>query len=316
MTSIRLLGILAGAALAACASVPPKELVSAREAYRRASAGTAATVAPADLHVAKLALDDAERTFKAKPDSYRTRDLAYIAERKAQIAEAKASISAEQGNEARSNADYQTTQGQQAAETKQDLTDARSALATSEQAGAKTAEKLAVARDARLVAEQNAQATQDNLAAEQRARAAAEQQTAVAQAALAKLAAVREEARGLVITLSGSVLFASNQAVLLPVSRTRLDQVADVLLANKERHLVIEGHTDSRGSDATNLDLSRRRAEAVRAHFVQRGYDADLITVAGIGEGRPVASNESAEGRANNRRVEIVIERKPQASNP
>ena len=119
----------------------------------------------------------------------------------------------------------------------------------------------------------------------------------------------------MVITLSGSVLFASNRATLLPEARTRLDQVAEVLLTTRERHLTVEGHTDSQGSVNFNLDLSQRRADAVRSYLVERGYQGDLIQAHGLGKGNPIADNASAEGRANNRRVEIIIAHEPQASN-
>ncbi|MDZ7767325.1 MAG: OmpA family protein [Melioribacteraceae bacterium] len=125
-------------------------------------------------------------------------------------------------------------------------------------------------------------------------------------AALAKLAA-KEEERGLVITLSGSVLFASNESVLMPAAQNKLNEVANALLESKERRITIEGHTDSQGSSSHNMDLAQKRAEAVRSYIISRGYSSDLIYAQGIGEGRPIADNNSAEGRANNRRVEIVI---------
>jgi outer membrane protein OmpA-like peptidoglycan-associated protein len=149
----------------------------------------------------------------------------------------------------------------------------------------------------------------EQLAAEQKARLDAENRAAVAQADLAKLAAVKEEARGLVITLSGSVLFASGKSALLPAAQNRLNQVADALMATKERKLTIEGHTDSQGSSSYNQVLSQQRADAVRSYLISRGYPSDLIQAQGIGEDRPVADNASAEGRANNRRVEIIVER-------
>jgi outer membrane protein OmpA-like peptidoglycan-associated protein len=247
------------------------------------------------LHVANQALAAAEQSFRDNPDSYQTRDLAYVAQRKAQLAEATASISIEQKSQAQSKEDLQTAQGKAVAKTKQDLSKTRTALAASERSGEATAEKLS---------------------AEQEARAAAEKRAADAQAALAKLAAVKEEPRGMVITLSGSVLFASNRAVLLPEARTRLDQVAEVLLTTRERHLTVEGHTDSQGSVNFNLDLSQRRADAVRSYLVERGYQGDLIQAHGMGKGSPIADNASPEGRANNRRVEIVIEHEPRAANP
>jgi Outer membrane protein and related peptidoglycan-associated (lipo)proteins len=271
-----------------CATTVPKELVNAREAYRRASTGTAAQVAPAEVHVAKQALVQAEKSFKENSDSYQTRDLAYVAQRKSELAEATASIAIEQKSQTQAKSDYLETQGKIVTKTKQDLSETRTALAASENSGEMTAKQLS---------------------AEQEARAAADQRAADAQAALAKLAAVKEEPRGMVITLSGSVLFASNQATLLPSARSRLEQVADVLLTTRERNITIEGHTDSQGSDSYNLDLSQRRADAVRNYFVERGYQADRIKAHGLGKGHPIADNASAEGRANNRRVEIIIER-------
>jgi len=127
------------------------------------------------------------------------------------------------------------------------------------------------------------------------------------------VANVTEEARGTVITLSGSVLFASGQATLLPIAQERLDQVARMLLDNPGRSIRIEGHTDSRGSAARNQELSRLRAESVRQYLISRSVPADLVRAEGIGSARPVADNRTAEGRANNRRVEIIVEPAAQA---
>ncbi len=124
---------------------------------------------------------------------------------------------------------------------------------------------------------------------------------------LAKLAAVKEESRGLVITLSGSVLFASNKSSLLPAAQSRLNQVTEALMATKERTLVVEGHTDSQGAADFNLQLSQQRADAVRDYIISRGYSSSLISAKGIGKERPVSDNSNVEGRANNRRVEIVV---------
>ena len=130
-----------------------------------------------------------------------------------------------------------------------------------------------------------------------------------AEANLAKLAAVKEEERGLVITLSGSVLFASNKSELLPSAENKLNEVSDALMATKERKLTVEGHTDSQGTSSYNQQLSEKRAEAVRSYIISRGYPSDLIQAQGAGKTRPIADNASAEGRANNRRVEIIVER-------
>jgi outer membrane protein OmpA-like peptidoglycan-associated protein len=294
MTSLRIGSLLLVSGLAfGCAAVAPTELVNAREAYRRAAAGPASTSAPAELHVADVALTKAELAFRQEDDGFRTRDLAYVAQRKAQLAEATASIVVQKKNQDIANKDFTQTQGQLVEKTKSDLTRSRSDLAVSEQGAADAAARLAV---------------------EQTARKAAEQRSLDAQAALARLAAVKEEPRGVVITLSGSVLFASNRSTLLPAARTRLDQVSEVLLTTKERKLSIEGHTDSQGSNGRNQQLSQSRAEAVRSYLIERGYAGDLIQAKGMGEGSPVADNGNAEGRANNRRVEIIIEREAQTS--
>jgi outer membrane protein OmpA-like peptidoglycan-associated protein len=83
--------------------------------------------------------------------------------------------------------------------------------------------------------------------------------------------------------------------------------VADFLRANAAYHLIIEGHTDSRGSDDFNLQLSDRRAQAVRGALQSRGVTGDRIVARGLGETYPIASNDDASGRQQNRRVEIVF---------
>jgi outer membrane protein OmpA-like peptidoglycan-associated protein len=118
---------------------------------------------------------------------------------------------------------------------------------------------------------------------------------------------LREEQRGLVLTLSGSVLFSSGKATLLPSAQDRLTQVAEALRESKHQLITIEGHTDSRGSLSFNQVLSAQRAEAVRHFLVSRGIAPERIRAVGMGPDRPVAENRTAEGRANNRRVEIVL---------
>ena len=140
--------------------------------------------------------------------------------------------------------------------------------------------------------------------------------TSAAMAELAAIAAVKEEERGLVVTLSGGVLFRSAESSLLASAMVKLDQVANALLSVRARNIIVEGHTDSQGSESYNQGLSQRRADAVCAYLVQKGYPADRIQAHGKGEATPIAKNSSPEGRANNRRVEIVIERELQASNP
>src|SRR5690606_39012285 len=110
------------------------------------------------------------------------------------------------------------------------------------------------------------------------------------------------------------VLFESAQTDLLPTARSRLDEVARVLRQHPGRSIVVEGHTDSQGSDAYNLELSQARAATVRAFLVNRGIPAENIRAVGRGETEPVADNRTPEGRANNRRVEIIVDQGPPAS--
>jgi outer membrane protein OmpA-like peptidoglycan-associated protein len=105
------------------------------------------------------------------------------------------------------------------------------------------------------------------------------------------------------------VIFASGQAELLPSARNRLTEVASALSnGDQDSKIVVEGHTDSTGSEQTNKELSLERAEAVRDELVSNGVNADRISIQGFGESRPIADNSSQSGRANNRRVEIVIQ--------
>ncbi len=126
---------------------------------------------------------------------------------------------------------------------------------------------------------------------------------------------MNEEQRGTVITLSGSVLFATNQSTLLPIARQNLVSVANALkMTPEDRNIVVEGHTDSRGTDEHNMRLSHERASAVREFLVSQGVEPTRIQAVGRGESVPIADNSSPEGRANNRRVEIVIQ--PPAAQP
>lgn len=293
--------LLAAGLLAGCAATIPNELASARTAYQTVISGAASTLVPAEVHKAHEALLEAEAAFKDDPKGYHTRDLAYVAQRKAELAGALAATAAERGNTAAANAEYQVRQDAV-------MKDTRARLGASETDLAASKSDLANSQSNLAASQSQTALTAAQLATSETARALAEKRASDAMSALAKLAAVKEESRGLVITLSGSVLFRSDEATLLSAAQDRLGQVSDALLETKERHLLVEGHTDSQGSDAHNQDLSQRRADAVRSYLIQRGYDPTLVQAVGIGEGRPVGDNNSAEGRANNRRVEIVIQ--------
>jgi len=306
MQALKLVAIVA--IFAACAAATPRELLDARSAYQQASNSPAQELAPAELHKAHEALVLAEESFQEDPDSYKTRDLAYVAQRKSQLAEVLGVMAADEASKSKANAAFQEKQGELVKEGKQDLIDSEKQSA--DKIGAMAAEKkTADALSAMAADEASKDAEKASKDAEKASKdlSDSKKQTADALAALAKLAAVKEEERGLVITLSGSVLFKSAESTLLASAKVKLDQVAEALLAVGERNIVVEGHTDSKGSDSSNLTLSQARADAVRNYLVQKGYPADLIEAVGLGEGQPIADNKSAEGRANNRRVEIII---------
>jgi outer membrane protein OmpA-like peptidoglycan-associated protein len=116
----------------------------------------------------------------------------------------------------------------------------------------------------------------------------------------------KESERGLVITL-GDVLFRTNMATLEPGGRRNVQKMADFLGQYPQYKALIEGHTDSIGSEALNQALSERRANAVKAALVDMGISPNRITTRGYGEAYPVASNNTAAGRQQNRRVEIIL---------
>jgi outer membrane protein OmpA-like peptidoglycan-associated protein len=136
-------------------------------------------------------------------------------------------------------------------------------------------------------------------------RNAALEQSAQLQAEVEALKAKQTD-RGLVLTL-GDVLFDTGRASLSPGAAAKLDRLAQFLSEHPDRRVQIEGFTDSVGGDAYNLDLSERRAEAVKAALTTRGIDPSRIATEGYGKAYPVASNGDSGGRQLNRRVEVVI---------
>ena len=122
---------------------------------------------------------------------------------------------------------------------------------------------------------------------------------------LNSILATRDSARGLVANMS-DVLFRSGSFELAPGARERLAKVSGIVLAYPSLHVSVEGHTDSVGGDDYNQSLSERRAQAVRDYFVQQGISSNSVEAHGYGKTDFVATNDSAEGRAQNRRVELV----------
>jgi len=267
---IQFMSALGATLLFACGTTPPPvELLDARKAYEKASKGPAAQLAPAQLDTAKQSLAKAEASFEDEGDEPITKDLSYMAVRRAEIAEAEAGREQAERARAKIDKDYRETE---------------------------------------LEAAEGHKQTKQQLEQEKKARMAAEKQAAAAMASLNEIAKVKEESRGMVITLSGSVLFATGKSTLLPIAQDKIAEVAKALKDQGFKSILVEGHTDAQGSADKNQVLSLQRAEAVRSYLVREGIPSDKIRADGIGSARPVADNSSAEGRANNRRVEIVVE--------
>jgi outer membrane protein OmpA-like peptidoglycan-associated protein len=279
--------------LACVTTEPPRELVQARAEYQAASNGVAGKMNPAGLYEAKKSLDQANQAFEQDPSSDNTVDRSYIALRKVQLASAQARIAV--ATQEKAAAEREKARLEQKL-TQSELAEARRKLTEEAEQVARYNEKL--------------QTTSQQLETERQARLLAEKKAEEATANLAKIAMVKQEARGLVITLSGSVLFSSGRSTLLSNARPKLDEVAAALQNSEAEKFVVEGHTDSIGSEETNEELSYRRAETVRDYLIDRGVPAAKIRAVGYGKSRPVADNSTAEGRANNRRVEIIIQPK------
>jgi len=275
MLNLTLVGLL-GCGTAA----PTKELRDARAAYQEASHSKAAELTPDKLLSAKQALDRAEIAFEDDPGSYQERNLAYVAQRMSELAMAQA--------------------GQMQAQ--KDVADADKAYKQAQE------ERIKGATSSLDKARRELEAKDKDLQAERAARAEAERKLALAMKSLEEIAKVKEEQRGLVITLEGAVLFVSGKSELLPIAQDKLLKVAEVLQQQPdEKRIIVEGHTDSVGSDGDNQRLSQARAESVRSFMVNHGIKADRISAVGKGESTPVADNKTPEGRANNRRVEIIV---------
>jgi|SRR5450759_1658514 outer membrane protein OmpA-like peptidoglycan-associated protein len=175
---------------------------------------------------------------------------------------------------------------------------------------AKSAE---AARDA--AAEQNAKLEEARRQEEARRRAAeetAQKQGQSQQELIIRLQqlerSTRLESRGIVVTLPGNIYFETNRSDLQPGIRARLADIGKALATAPERHIIVEGHTDSTGRGEYNLKLSQLRAASVRAVLIANGVASERTETQGYGATKPVASNATPAGRSQNRRVEIIVQ--------
>jgi len=285
--AVALLGVGCGAAVA------PHEIADARRELIIAHQGEAGRRTPSELLIAGHTLDAAERAQAAHPDTTEGRDLAYVSQRQTQLAEAHARrIGIAEGSQ-QQQANYQR-------DLEASSRDARAEHA-SDQATIAANGQQAQAQD------QTIQRQQGQLQDSEAARAASDARANDAMRRLSALAAVQETPTRTTITILGSLLFRSGGSELLAGATDRLSAVADALNAQPTRNVTVSGFTDSRGSSSTNQVLSQARADSVRSFLVTRGVDGTRVQAVGNGPSSPVADNATSEGRANNRRVEIVL---------
>lgn len=187
------------------------------------------------------------------------------------------------------------------------------AVAIAEQKLAEVESQKLVKNTGKILLEQSKQQAQvetinaQQLAEDRRLQAeAAMDQASVLEQELSDLKAKKTD-RGLVLILS-DVLFATGKADLMPGVKSVNDQLAAFLIKYPTKTISVEGHTDSIGSEESNVTLSQYRAVSVRKAIIARGIDPDRITTLGLGEIYPIASNDTPAGRQQNRRVEILIQ--------
>lgn len=269
--------LVIGAALVGCSSVPEQHAVleEARSIYSAAQSDPDVTKhAAVELQQAGRTLESAENAWSKKEDAESVDHLAYLAKQRALIAQ-------DTGK-----------------------------LRTAEMAVASAGTRRDAVRLELRTAEADAAHKQAGVSAAAAAQAEGELEAATTRVSemekeLAALNARKTE-RGLVITL-GDVLFGVNQAELKPGSERNVQKIADFLQEYPERKALIEGFTDSTGTESYNQMLSERRAQAVRMFLIEQGVSSDRIAARGYGESNPVASNATPATRQLNRRVEIVI---------
>lgn len=258
--------------------------------------------APLGLQTAETSLQTAENLWKADAKPAEVSHHAYLALQQTAIAKETANQKvAEESVESASSARNKV------------LLEARTSEADEATMAAGLSRRQA--QEANMAAELSRQHAQEQstllavktVEGQQSAEAAraAEARTKQLEAEVAELQAIKSE-RGLVITL-GDVLFDTGKAQLKGGAVVTISKIANFMRTYPTRTLLVEGFTDSRGSETYNFDLSERRANAVRSGLTSSGVEAERIAVRGYGESYSVASNDTPVGRQLNRRVEVII---------
>ena len=283
---LRLLGLACLAVLVfGCATEwPSRELLEARDAYRQAEVSRAASFSQDRLADAKQALERAEGANEVAPGTTEARALAYVALRRAELAKV--------------SGDYEFD---------------RYVIAQLRERKRRVDASEPSSGDARDPEVQVPPAEDDATRSGEQILAAAHAANAVVDAlsGLEPLVTTKKTDGNLSIRLDSSFLFEPKSADILPRAHEKLERVAKVLEElGEDETIAVKGHTDATGDDARNLELSKKRADAVKDYLVSRGVAAERIRAEGRGKQEPVAPNDTAEGRAQNRRVEIIVTKK------
>ncbi len=314
---------LSAVMIAACSTQPKRDLALERlqdELDNLKQTTNATGLAP-------LAVSDAERAVRQLQEAGSNQDyrnhLAYMAERRIDLIRAEV-----RRQEAEQHADELNRQHAQllvrisrlqAEQARREAEQARILSAAQAEDAARARREAAAARESELSAAERA-ARADEEAAQARRLADAQAEEAALARREAELAneqaeslrrrlehmQLRETDRGVVITL-GDVLFETGESELRPGAASNVNDVVELLTAEADKRIRIEGHTDSQGNADFNKRLSELRAESVEQALVSAGIDPGRITVVGLGEDFPIATNDTAEGRSQNRRVDVIL---------
>ena len=320
------LTLIVAAVLAGCSSLPANNslLDEARSDYSSAQSSPQVTsLAAGELKQASISLDKANTAWSKDEDKPLVDHLAYVAKQEVAIARQTADQKAAELAVTHAAAERDAVRLE--ARTREAEYAQRSAQVSQAQSEASQRSAELSRRDSEAsrrsaeLSQRNAEASQRQASAERQAANVAEQdardarqqamdaqsRTLLLQSRLAALEAKKTE-RGMVVTL-GDVLFDTNEAQLKSGGVRNVQKLADFFKEYPERNLMIEGFTDSTGSDSLNQQLSDRRADSVRTALLGMGMNSDRITSRGYGEAYPVAGNDTAAGRQLNRRVELVV---------
>ena len=263
-----------------------------KEAVEAAAKEATETAEEARLMAVKQKAEDEAQAAAAAREAQAKAEAAAEAKRRADAEAARLQAEQEKAEAEKAKAEALAA-AQEAARQKEEAEKAKAEAVAQQQALAAEAEKAKAA----AAESENLRQQAEKEKAELRARLLQQ---------LNQILATRDSARGLIANMS-DVLFRSGSAELAPVARERLAKVSGIILAYPSLHLAVEGHTDSIGGDEYNQNLSEQRAGSVRDYFIQQGISAASIESRGFGKTEPIASNDTPEGRAQNRRVELIL---------